>query len=102
MERSVIRDRRPRIPLRSMRATMHGRKTMNLRLCAILLALIGISIAASAGAEDVYPSHLVRIVLPTASGSTTDTLARLLADRLGRMWSQSVIVENIPGGAMNV
>src|SRR5580704_11522811 len=118
MERSVIRDRRPRIPRSlslglpkarpegSMRATMPrmqmGRKPMRLRPCAIVLALIGISFAASASAEDGYPSHLVKIVLPTASGSTTDTLARLLADRLGQTWSQTVIVENIPGGAMNV
>jgi tripartite-type tricarboxylate transporter receptor subunit TctC len=75
---------------------------MNLRHRAFALALIGISLAASARAEDAYPSRLVRIVLPTASGSTTDTLARLIADRLGHTWSQSVIVENIPGGAMNV
>ena len=31
-----------------------------------------------------------------------DTLARLLADKLSRAWPQSVIVENISGGAMNV
>jgi len=67
-----------------------------------LLAAITALLAGHAGAEDAYPSHLVRIVLPTASGSTTDTLARLIADRLGQIWSQSVIVENIPGGAMNV
>src|ERR1700750_957028 len=34
--------------------------------------------------------------------ATTATLARLLADRLGHAWPQSVIVENISGGAMNV
>jgi tripartite-type tricarboxylate transporter receptor subunit TctC len=75
---------------------------MRLRRGAIALALAGLSLAASASGEDAFPSHLVRIVLPTASGSTTDTLARLLADRLGQIWSQPVIIENIPGGAMNV
>ena len=75
---------------------------MRLRHRAFALALIGISLATSVRAEDAYPSHLVRIVLPTASGSTTDTLARLVADRLSHIWSQSVIIENIPGGAMNV
>jgi tripartite-type tricarboxylate transporter receptor subunit TctC len=73
-----------------------------MRRGAIALALAGLSLAASASGEDAFPSHLVRIVLPTASGSTTDTLARLLADRLGQIWSQPVIIENIPGGAMNV
>jgi tripartite-type tricarboxylate transporter receptor subunit TctC len=40
--------------------------------------------------------------VPAAGGSTTDTLARLVADKLGQKWSKSVIVENIAGGAMNI
>src|SRR5258705_1517792 len=55
-----------------------------------------------ASAQDAFPSRVVRLVVPAAGGSTTDTLARLLADRLGHAWPQSVIVENISGGAMNV
>ena len=55
-----------------------------------------------ARAEDAYPSHVVKLVVPAAGGSTTDAIARLLADKLGRTWNQSVIVENIAGGAMNV
>jgi tripartite-type tricarboxylate transporter receptor subunit TctC len=67
-----------------------------------LLALIGLWPADRAGAQDVFPSRTVRLVVPAAGGSTTDTLARLLADKLGHAWPQSVIVENISGGAMNV
>ncbi len=52
-------------------------------------------------AEDPYPARTVRIVVPSAPGSTTDTLARIVADQLARRWSKSVIVENIAGGAMN-
>jgi tripartite-type tricarboxylate transporter receptor subunit TctC len=57
--------------------------------------------APTARADDAFPSRVVRLVVPAASGSTTDTIARLLAEKLGRTWSQSVIVENISGGAMN-
>jgi tripartite-type tricarboxylate transporter receptor subunit TctC len=35
-------------------------------------------------------------------GSTTDTLARILADQLSKRWGKPTIVENIPGGAMNI
>ena len=56
----------------------------------------------AARADDAFPSRVVRLVVPAASGSTTDTIARLLADKLGRTWNQTVIVENIAGGAMNV
>jgi tripartite-type tricarboxylate transporter receptor subunit TctC len=53
-------------------------------------------------AQDPYPSRLVKIVVPAAAGSTTDSLARIVADQLGQTWGKSVIVENIAGGAMNV
>ena len=66
-----------------------------------LMALVAAG-QTSARAEDAYPSHVVKLVVPAAGGSTTDAIARLLADKLGRTWNQSVIVENIAGGAMNV
>ena len=56
----------------------------------------------AAKGEDQYPARTVRIVVPAAPGSTTDTLARIVADRLSRKWGKPAIVENIPGGAMNI
>ena len=53
-------------------------------------------------AQEPYPSRTVKIVIPAAPGSTTDTLARIVADQLGQKWGKTVIVENIPGGAMNI
>ena len=53
-------------------------------------------------AQDGYPSRVVRIVVPSAAGSTTDILARMVADQLGQAWGKPVVVENISGGAMNV
>ena len=44
----------------------------------------------------------MKIVIPAAAGSTTDTLARIVADQLGQKWGKPTIVENIPGGAMNI
>ena len=52
-------------------------------------------------AQEPYPARTVRIVVPSAPGSTTDTLARIVADGLARKWGKSVIVENMAGGAMN-
>jgi tripartite-type tricarboxylate transporter receptor subunit TctC len=74
-----------------MRATLLG-----------LTALIAAWQAPTARAEDTFPSHVVKLVVPAAGGSTTDAIARLLADKLGRAWSQPVVVENIAGGAMNI
>jgi tripartite-type tricarboxylate transporter receptor subunit TctC len=41
-------------------------------------------------------------VVPAAPGSTTDTLARIVADQLSQKWGKAAIVENVPGGAMNI
>jgi len=68
-----------------------------------LLVAAGVALAAGTSpAQEPYPSRTVKIVIPAAPGSTTDTLARLVADRLGQVWGKTVIVENIPGGAMNI
>jgi tripartite-type tricarboxylate transporter receptor subunit TctC len=66
-------------------------------LAALLAATCG-----SAQAQDSYPSQLVKIVVPAAAGSTTDTLARLVADQLARKWGKPTVVENIAGGGMNI
>src|SRR5436190_18061871 len=58
--------------------------------------------AHTSAAQEPYPSRTVKIVIPSAPGSTTDTLARLVADQLSQKWGKATIVENIPGGAMNI
>ena len=52
-------------------------------------------------AQDAYPTQVVKIIVPSAAGSTTDTLARLMADQFGKKWGKPVVVENIAGGGMN-
>jgi tripartite-type tricarboxylate transporter receptor subunit TctC len=53
-------------------------------------------------AQEPYPSRTVKIVIPSQPGSTTDGLARIVADQLSQKWGKAAIVENIPGGAMNI
>jgi tripartite-type tricarboxylate transporter receptor subunit TctC len=67
-----------------------------------ILAIGGLALWSNQSrAEDPFPAHAVRIVVPSAPGSTTDTLARIVADQLARKWAKAVIVENVAGGAMN-
>ena len=77
------------------------------RLWSISLALVGAlgfgwDLVTPAGAQDVYPSRLVRVILPSAPGSTTDMLARLVADQLSQRWGRPVIAENISGAGMSI
>jgi len=64
------------------------------------VVLLAATIAARA--QDNYPTGTVKFVLPSAPGSTTDILTRLTADLLGRKWGKPTIVENVPGGSMNI
>jgi tripartite-type tricarboxylate transporter receptor subunit TctC len=54
------------------------------------------AIAASAQAQS-YPAKPITIVVPAAAGGPTDTVARLMADSMGRTLGQQVLVENIGG-----
>ncbi|HYG43972.1 MAG TPA: tripartite tricarboxylate transporter substrate binding protein [Bordetella sp.] len=60
----------------------------------LLLAWCAVSGPAQAGA---YPSRPVRVVVPFAPGASTDMLARLAADELGKRLGQSFVVENVTG-----
>jgi len=68
---------------------------------AIVIGVLLASASLNASAQDRYPSQTVKLVVPAAAGSTTDTLARLVADGLSRKWNKPVVVENIAGGGMN-
>jgi tripartite-type tricarboxylate transporter receptor subunit TctC len=73
------------------------------RLRACVLALVLTALAAATGrAEEIYPTHVVKIVLPVLPGSTTDIVARLVASQLSETWGKPVIVENMAGAAMNI
>jgi tripartite-type tricarboxylate transporter receptor subunit TctC len=73
---------------------MTALRTTLLALSTVAAAAFGGSLDASAQA---YPNQVVRIVVPFSAGSITDGLARILADKLGDLWKQQVIVENRPG-----
>ena len=61
-----------------------------------LLSLIaGLAVAAAACAD--YPEKPVRIVVGFTPGGGPDITARFLAQELGAIWKQQVIVENRPG-----
>ncbi len=68
----------------------------------VLAALVWILAAGPGRAQDNYPSRTVKLVVPAFAGSTTDTVARVLAEPLSEKWGKPVIVENISRGGSSL
>jgi tripartite-type tricarboxylate transporter receptor subunit TctC len=49
-----------------------------------------------------FPERPVRLVIPFAPGAATDTMGRVVAQKLSELWNQPVVVENRPGGATGI
>jgi len=76
-------------------------KTRALPSLGSLVLFTGLACAAfpanTAWAQAEYPNKPVRIISDSAVGSANDVTARILADKLGKIWGQQVIVQNQPG-----
>jgi len=66
------------------------------------LAAIASSICAFSAQADIYPSKSVTIVVPSAAAGSTDIMARMIGDQLGKALGQPVIVDNKPGASGNI
>ncbi len=60
-------------------------------LCIIVCVVCGTAMAQG------FPSRPVRLVVPFPPGAATDTLGRLLSQKMQESWGQSVVVDNKPG-----
>ena len=73
------------------------------RAIGLLIAVFALLSAPGLGrAETAFPTRTVKMIVPYPPGGGTDLLARVLAQRLGEKWKQSVIVENVGGAGGNV
>jgi tripartite-type tricarboxylate transporter receptor subunit TctC len=72
-------------------------KASLLRTLCALAALVPLGVAAQA-----YPAKNVRMIVPWATGGSTDLLARILAQEMTKSWGQPFLVENRPGASGNI
>ena len=81
---------------------MPTRRCVLVRSTGLLLAPQLAGAAAWAQKPLDWPNRVVRIVVPVAAGGPTDTVARVLADQLSKIWGYQVVVENKGGAGTNL
>jgi tripartite-type tricarboxylate transporter receptor subunit TctC len=67
------------------------------RRAATAIATLALATPLAAFAQ-AYPSKPIRVIVPFAAGSTTDIIARAIADKMGQSMGQQLVIEN-RGGA---
>src|SRR3954471_19042276 len=81
-------------------------ETIVQRAIAILAAALWLALGATAAAQtspaQSWPTRTVRIVIPLAARGGGELFARLLADEFQKKYGQPFVVENRPGGGLNI
>jgi tripartite-type tricarboxylate transporter receptor subunit TctC len=70
-------------------------------LAALMLLAAWLGLIAPASAQS-WPSRPVRIIIPLGPGGGGDVFSRLLAEELQKHYGQPFVVENRPGGGLNI
>src|ERR1700682_4342763 len=63
------------------------------------LAIACLAFAVPLAFAQTFPTKSVNIVVPFPPGGGADALTRIMQPSLGKLWGQSIIVENRPGAA---
>ena len=61
------------------------------------LLVIALCLSAAPTSAQTYPSRPITLVVPAAAGGGNDTVARVIAEKMGRLLGQQIVVENRPG-----
>lgn len=75
------------------------------RLCRMAVLLgIALVLGGTAGGAmaQAYPNKVVHLVIPYPPGGSAEAQARIIAQKLGELWNQTVIIENKPGAGTTI
>ena len=70
---------------------------MSTRLHALLASMVLALFMLNASAQDNYPNKSIQLISPLSTGTALDALARLYAEKLSKLFGQTVYVQNRPG-----
>jgi tripartite-type tricarboxylate transporter receptor subunit TctC len=65
-----------------------------MRILVLVFTLLLLGVPAQA---ETYPSRPITLLVPAAAGGGNDTVARVVAEKMGRILGQQIVIENRPG-----
>ena len=65
----------------------------------VLFSVIAVSALVASAAAQTYPSRPISIIVPYTAGGPSDTLLRILAERMQASLGQPVLIDNVGGAA---
>ncbi|HUD89341.1 MAG TPA: tripartite tricarboxylate transporter substrate-binding protein [Xanthobacteraceae bacterium] len=71
----------------------------------IIAAMLAAAVASGLGgraAAQTFPSRPVTMIVPYSAGGPTDTIARIVGERMAQSLAQPLVIENLPGAAGTV
>lgn len=72
------------------------------KITAAIALVAAATVTFPAFADDSYPSRPVTMIVPFAAGGSSDVIARLIADQMGTVLGQRIIIENVVGAGGSV
>src|SRR5260370_41841628 len=66
------------------------------------LAVVGLAAAASQAWAQAYPNKPVHVIISFSPGSSTDSVGRVVAQKLAEMWGPPVLAENRAGAGGSI
>ena len=72
------------------------------QISGVLFGLLALLIVGSPAAQTTYPEKSIRIIVGFPPGGQSDTVARLLGQKLAEAWGKPVVIDNVTGAAGNI
>ncbi len=92
----MIINRNPSNPFIAVRRKRAARFAMLVNACITMLAGL---LPRPLQAAEIYPSKPIRMIVPFSPGGTSDTLARILGQKMTEQWGQQIVVDFRPGAS---
>src|SRR5450759_10250 len=73
-----------------------------MRKLSLVVACAAVLAGISGATAQTYPSRPITMIVPFAAGGSGDTIARIMAEHMGRQLGQTIVVENVGGAAGSI